>query len=394
VSIQHYLINMLHRILTALDNNSRRETFAVIANLIDWNNAFPRQCPKLGVESFMRNGVRPALIPVLVSYFQDREMIVKWHGCKSVPRKVKGGGPQGATLGLLEYLSQSNDNSDCVSESDRFKFIDDLSALEIVNLLTVGICSFNLKQQVPNDVPEHNQFIPPENLQSQKWLNEINDWTLNQKMLINEKKTKCMIFNYTNKYQFTTRLTINEKPIEVINSTRLLGTIIQDNLSWDQNTAELVKKGNARMELLRKVASFCTDLEELKNIYILYVRSILEQSATVWHSSLTEENKSDLERVQKSALKIILGDRYISYKNALCILDIESLNDRRQNLCLNFAMKASKHPKMKKMFPLNDKSHNMGTRKTEKFKVQHALTDRLKDSALIYMQNLLNEHAS
>ena len=63
-SIQHYLIKMLHRILTVLDNNSRRETFAVIANLIDWNNAFPRQCPKLGIESFIRNGVRPfTLLP-------------------------------------------------------------------------------------------------------------------------------------------------------------------------------------------------------------------------------------------------------------------------------------------------------------------------------------------
>ena len=68
VSIQHYLINMVHRILTALDNNSRKETFAVVANLIDWNNAFPRQCPKLGVESFIQNGVRPALKPVLISY--------------------------------------------------------------------------------------------------------------------------------------------------------------------------------------------------------------------------------------------------------------------------------------------------------------------------------------
>ena len=36
-SIQHYLIKMIHRILTALDNNSRRETLAVVANLIDWN---------------------------------------------------------------------------------------------------------------------------------------------------------------------------------------------------------------------------------------------------------------------------------------------------------------------------------------------------------------------
>ena len=35
-----------------------------------------------------------------------------------------------------------------------------------------------------------------------------------------------MIFNCTDKYQFTTRLRINNKPIEVIDSTQLLGTII------------------------------------------------------------------------------------------------------------------------------------------------------------------------
>ena len=75
-----------------------------------------------------------------------------------------------------------------------------------------------------------------------------------------------MIFNYTDKYQFTTRLSVNDNPIEVINSTRLLGTILQDNLSWDLNTAELVRKGNAHMELLRKVSSFSTDYEELENI--------------------------------------------------------------------------------------------------------------------------------
>ena len=122
ISIQHYLINMIHRILTVLDNNSRGEIFAVIANYIDWNNAFPRQCPTLGVKSFIDNGVRPSIIPVLINYFQDRQMSVKWHGCRSVPRTIKGGGPQGATIGILEYLSQSNNNADCVSESERFKF--------------------------------------------------------------------------------------------------------------------------------------------------------------------------------------------------------------------------------------------------------------------------------
>ena len=41
--------------------------------------------------------------------------------------------------------------------------------------------------------------------------------------------------------------------------------------------------------------------DELKTIYITYIRSILEESAIVWHSSLTEENIQDLSRVQKSA---------------------------------------------------------------------------------------------
>ena len=220
----------------------------------------------------------------------------------------------------------------------------------------------------------------------------ISDWTTKQKMMLNENKTKTMIFNYSHNNQFTTRLSLNDKPLEVVNSTLLLGTVIQDSLKWDLNTARLVKKANSRMELLRKVASFTTNIEELKNIYILFVRSLLEQSATVWHSSLTEENKSDLERVQKTAFKIILGERYKTYKHAQKFLQLESLNDRRENLCLLFALKSSKNPKTKHMFPLNDKTHVMNTRQSDKFKVQHANNDRLKKSGIIYMQNLLNKH--
>ena len=58
ISIQHYLIQMLQRILSTLDNNSKGDVFAVIANLVDWDNAFPRQCPKLGIEAFIVCNVR------------------------------------------------------------------------------------------------------------------------------------------------------------------------------------------------------------------------------------------------------------------------------------------------------------------------------------------------
>ena len=215
---------------------------------------------------------------------------------------------------------------------------------------------------------------------------------MNQKMLVNEKKTKAMIFNFTKNYQFTTRLSINNNGIEVIDSTRLLGTIIQNDLKWDLNTAEIVRKANARMELVRKVASFGASVEDLKTIYDLFVRSLLEQSATVWHSSLTMENSDDIERVQKNACRIILKDRFESYSKALVMLDMDKLSDRRDQLSLNFALKCAKNPKTTSMFPLNKKTHDMETRNPEKYEVHHAHNERLRNSAIIYMQHLLNKY--
>ena len=44
------------------------------------------------------------------------------------------------------------------------------------------------------------------------------------------------------------------------------------------------------------------------------------------------------------------------------------------------------------MFPKNEKIHNMQTRNAEMFEVQHANTERLRKSSIIYMQHLLNEN--
>ena len=162
-SIQHYLINILHEILSNLDKNRQGNKIAVILAMIDWKEAFPRQCPKLGVKAFMDLGVRPQILPILVNFFQDRSMQVKWNGVLSVIKKLKGSGPMGSTLGLLEYLFQSNDNSDDLNCDEKFKFIDDMSTLEVVNLLTIGIASVNLKFQVPNDIATGDLFIPAEN---------------------------------------------------------------------------------------------------------------------------------------------------------------------------------------------------------------------------------------
>ena len=145
------------------------------------------------------------------------------------------------------------------------------------------------------------------------------------------------------------------------------------------------------MELLRRISKFSPSDEDMKNVYILFIRSLLEQSAPVWHSSLTEQDSASLERVQKSAVKLILGNRYIGYKKSLQKLDLQILSERRQELCLNFAKKCVKNPKTSHMFPMNIKKHQIQTRIPENFKVQYANTERFRKSSIIYMQHLLNE---
>ena len=94
---------------------------------------------------------------------------------------------------------------------------------------------------------------------------------------------------------------------------------------------------------------------------------------------------------KKSALRIILGERYKTYKNALNLLEIDTLSNKTEHLCLEFAKKCVKNPKLSHIFPLNCKYHEMTTRDQEKYMVNFANTARLQNSSIIYMQRLLNE---
>ena len=296
-------------------------------------------------------------------------------------------------MGLIEYMSNSNNNTDYISSEMKFKFVDDLSALELLNLILIGLSSYNFKNHVASDIGVDQLFLPSENMQSQNTLDQIQEWTDDNKMKLNSKKSKVMIFNFTDDYQFATRLYMENNLLETVTQTKLLGTIIQTDLKWHSNTEMLIKKGYQRMLILNKLYEFKVPDEDMLNIYVLYLRSILEQSCVVWHSGLTDEESCDLERVQKVACKVILKERYVHYDQALEVLNLKKLSERRSELCLRFAKKCLKVDKTKGMFPLND-CNQLENRHREKYYVQHATTGRLRDSALPQMQRALNLDAA
>ena len=172
----------------------------------------------------------------MIGFFENRKMKVKWKGLLSSPRALPGGGPQGGTLGIEEYLSQNNDNTEFLDEDEKFKFIDDLSTLEIINLISIGLACYSYQNHVPSDIATNSLFLDPKNVKSQDYLRNIESWSESKQMKLNEKKTNYMIFNFSSNYKFNTRLDIDGRKIDQICETKLLGLKIRDDLSWKSNT--------------------------------------------------------------------------------------------------------------------------------------------------------------
>ena len=127
------------------------------------------------------------------------------------------------------------------------------------------------------------------------------------------------------------------------------------------------------------------------HLWILFCRSVLEQSCVVWHASLTQENIENLERTQKSFAKIVLKEKYVSYEQALTILNLENLEERRTNLCVKFAKSGIKYQKLDDLFPVKEKKHKMEIREENKYEVIFSNTERLKNSSIPAIQNYLND---
>ena len=143
----------------------------------------------------------------------------------------------------------------------------------------------------------------------------------------------------------------------VVNKMKILGTIINNRLDWDKNCKNLISKVNKRMVFLRKILNFGANQKEMVHLWITYCRSVLEQSAVVWQGGLTNKNRKDLERTQKSFTKLILKNKFTTYEQALISLNLSTLETRRDQLCLRFARNYRKSEKTKLIFPHKKNTH-------------------------------------
>ena len=235
-------------------------------------------------------------------------------------------------------------------------------------------------------------YLPIQSLPLPNILESVNQWTEDHKMQLNTKKCNFMIFSRSNE-NFATRILLNGNLIERRSSSKLLGMWISEDLSWSKNCQEICKMAYSRLSLITKLKYVGVQIEDLIEIYILFIRSVTEYCSVVYHSSLTVEQSDKLEKIQKTCLKVILGDSYVDYTAALEMCGLNTLADRRQQRCLDFALKATKHPKNSRLFPLNKTKPEYNLRDREKFEVNYARTSAYQNSTIPFCQKLLNAHS-
>ena len=198
-----------------------------------------------------------------------------------------------------------------------------------------------------------------------------------------------MLFNPCTSKDFMPSFVLNGHELKVVEEAKLLGVILTSDLKWPANTKYIVERANKKLWILKRLKKLGADQEDLLDVYAKQVRSICEFAAPVWHSSLTGEDRLSIKGIQKSALHIILGQDYNSYRSALRMTGLDSLFERRRKLCKNFAKKSLKHPKFSKWFkpdPGNPKTRS----ETQKLCEVVAWHSRYEDSPLSYLTTLLN----
>ena len=121
------------------------------------------------------------------------------------------------------------------------------------------------------------------------------------------------------------------------------------------------------------------------------IRSVLEYSATVFTSMLTQQDIHDIERIQKIVLRIILSENYTTYEEACFKMNTITLEERRKHLSLKFALSCVNNPQHKHMFKQRT-SVFYNLRNTRSFEEPSCVSQRYYASPLPYLTRLLNEY--
>ena len=135
-------------------------------------------------------------------------------------------------------------------------------------------------------------------------------WTKPHNMQLSKKKGKCSTLLFTNNRQDPLpNVQLDGKTLLAVKKFKLLGVILDAQLTMKPHFEKLVKESKMRLKQLCAVANSCFGPFQLslRNMYVAYIRSVFDYAAPVWYPLMSKTNLNKLQRLQNKTLREILG---------------------------------------------------------------------------------------
>ena len=267
-------------LINLISKHLQDRTAAVRILMIDFSSAFNSIEPVILLKRLIDLGVNSNLVLFINNFLENRPQRVLADGKFSDEIVISTGAPQGCVLSPTLFSIYTDEIRFNNSITTLFKFADDMALVGLLkgeDTLAKYFCD----------------------------VKRLHEWCSESFLELNVKKTKELVFDERPDKPTFEPIRISDESVEVVDKFKYLGTVIDTNLDFQENTDQIYKKCQQRMYLLRKLKSFdvCPDI--LQTVYRSMIESVLIFNIACWYNFLTLSNKKKLDRIVSLAGKII-----------------------------------------------------------------------------------------
>ena len=276
---------------------SKKPGKRTLLTLIDFSHAFDGVWHEGIYSKLIDLGTPKCYVKWVRAFLSDRRGHVNYEQIDSKSRSFKAGVPQGSVISPLLFIIFINDIVDKLpSNVEASLFADDLAIWASDPNIT------NAEEMVQNG------------------LNEIVNWTNKWKMVINVGKCETTIFTkHKKELTYKPNLSMNGEQIPYNKTPKFLGITFDRELTFKSHMENIAKKCKSRVSIMKALSGtdWGCQREELRMIYLTYIRSCIDYCGAAWLPALSATNVNKLESIQNCAARVISGCTRGSYGNAV-----------------------------------------------------------------------------
>jgi len=287
---------ILHYITQHLD---RKSSNTVRTLFIDYSSAFNTIQPHIMIQKLDILGVPAHLQLWILNYLTDRSQYVSTKSETSRSLTLNTGAPQGCVLSPVLFVLYTNDLQSTNDNVKIIKYADDTAVIGLIS---------------NNDSCDYLQSV-----------DNVNNWCDDNYLNLNVSKTKEVIWDFRRKRTDTEPVVIDDKNVEVVDSYKYLGCVIDNKLKFDNHVHSQIRKANKKLYFVRLMNNLQVNEEIIAQFYNTAISPVMTYGLLAFYALLSKKLQYELDRPRRICMRLLntnILDKIVNvnivYEKSLC----------------------------------------------------------------------------